>query len=99
MTNLCSCGCSQSHVIARRKSSDDFTLKIWSDGDITFWFGEVLKGLGRPNPVKAKAVRLFMDDFEVLSTDEIPLVVKQAIKLLNKGVSEETIRAQVLKSL
>jgi hypothetical protein len=99
MTNqICSCGCTKSHEIARRKSFDDYTIKIWSDGVLTYWFGEVLKGSGRPNAVKAQAVRLLMDDFGVLTTDEIPMVVNRAIKLLKKGVPEADVRAQVLDS-
>ncbi len=98
MTNLtcCTCGCTESHVIARRKSFDDYTIKIWSDGVLTYSLGEVLKGTGRGNPVKAQAVRLLMEDFGVLTTDEIPMVVKEAIKLLKKGVPEADVRARVM---
>ena len=31
----CSCGCTEAHVVARRKTFDDITVQIWSDGAVT----------------------------------------------------------------
>jgi hypothetical protein len=96
---LCSCGCTEPHVIARRKSADDYTLKVWADGDVTFFFGHYIRGFGRQSPEKAQAVRVLMDDFGVLTTDEIPGAVKHAMKLLKKGTPEGEVRSQVLRAL
>jgi|SRR6185312_10449659 len=31
----CSCGCTETHVVARRKTFDNVSVQIWSDGAVT----------------------------------------------------------------
>lgn len=81
---LCSCGCTEPHVIAKREAFDGVRLSIWSDGAITHAVTSAyLRGLGarRSNwgrRARVRAVRLMMDDFAVFTAAEIPTVIKIA---------------------
>jgi hypothetical protein len=44
--NVCSCGCDDSHVIAKRLTADGKIVWFWSDGMVTFALGLAVKGAG-----------------------------------------------------
>jgi len=83
---LCSCGCSEPHVIMTRETADGVKLSIWSDGSITCRrLGTYLRGLGMGRSayaakVRARAVRLIADDLPLYTSAEVPAAVKVAEK-------------------
>ena len=49
---MCTCGKSEKHVIATRKTYDDVKIQLWSDGVVTSGMGFGLKGVGTPRTTK-----------------------------------------------
>lgn len=84
--DLCSCGCTTVHVIARRETADGRALTILSDGVILAGpakFSPVLRGLGSPRSnytagKRLAAVALMLDDLSLFDIAEIPAVIKCA---------------------
>jgi hypothetical protein len=57
-SNPCSCGCTEAHVIARRKTFDGIAVQLWSDGAVTCGINTYVamaprSAHGRRNAVKA----------------------------------------------
>lgn len=82
-TTNCTCGCTESHVIATRITADGVTIKCWSDGDVTDRLSVALKGLGRSRTTYAresdrKALLDIMDDLSLLDYCEIVPAIKLA---------------------
>jgi hypothetical protein len=83
---ICSCGCTDVHVIAYRPTADDRHVAIHSDGSITVGrtkLGSLIKGLGRPfskytRARRKRAVMLILDDIELYTLAEIPAAVRIA---------------------
>lgn len=52
---VCSCGETEHHIIARRKTADGIGVCVWSDGLVTGYLGMVLPGVTcvRPRTVEA----------------------------------------------
>jgi hypothetical protein len=101
---LCSCGCTEPHVIATRETFDGVQLSIWSDGSITHGrLGTYLRGLGecRSNygrRARVRAVRLMADDFAVFTAAEIPTVIKIAEATFAHSYSSEVDRRNDARS-
>lgn len=81
---LCSCGCREAHVIAKRETADGVRVEIWSDGDITRR-GFALPGVGqgRSNWSRrafAQAARDLCDDIALFTIAELPAALKAARK-------------------
>lgn len=106
--SACSCGCTAPHPIATRETADGRRVLVLSDGAIIDGpskFSPVLRGLGAPRSryareLRARAVRLLLDSFDVLDHAEIA----KAIKLAERGfrmrfVDERSHRAFVFRSL
>lgn len=56
MSPTCSCGDARPHEIARRRTADDATVVLWSDGAVTGRLGYALPGVPIARPKTAEAI-------------------------------------------
>lgn len=78
VTKFCTCGETEPHTIAKRRTADGITVMLWSDGAVTGAFGGRFPGLPvrRPRTVeganKARRVgRLFLGEVEIYDEAEL----------------------------
>lgn len=55
---MCTCGRTDPHVIARRRTADGFTVCAWSDGPVTAELGRKIDGLPIVRPTTPEAIEL-----------------------------------------
>ncbi len=55
---VCTCGRTDPHVIARRRTADGFTVCAWSDGPVTAELGRKIDGLPIVRPRTPEAIEL-----------------------------------------
>ncbi len=66
----CSCGNTDPHTIARRRTVEDIDLAFWSDGQLTGRFGHYLLEIGRKRLPRA-SIDLLLNEAALLSLDEV----------------------------
>lgn len=92
--DICSCGESAPHVIARRSTADGIGVEIWHDGAVTGRLGRALPGVAicRPRSVKALesarlASSLISDDISMYDCAELPRIYDTARKVAARNGS------------
>ena len=75
---ICSCGNPESHIIARRKTADEKSVLLWSDGSLTWALGHAVRGSAQPRTEKQRnaalrAGRLVLGDVCLYDADEVPV--------------------------
>lgn len=85
-TDVCSCGCTEDHVIARAQTFDGVAVQLWSSGDITGRLGTYPAGLGkaRSRVTALGAARLAWDEISLYDWAEVATLVKTARKALEQ---------------
>lgn len=90
-TPMCSCGCSERHVIAKRSTADGIDVRIWHDGAVTGRLG-ALPGVTivRPRTLEAierarRAAWLLAGEVETYDLSELPRLYTCARRLAAKG--------------
>jgi hypothetical protein len=94
----CSCGCSEVHEVAWRRTADNKRVTFWSDGPVTGPFGFNLRGVGSAKSAWStkrdlRAVWIVADLVGFLDFSEVGAAVKTARKLCEK--SGWTIKAAI----
>lgn len=76
---LCSCGCAEAHVVARRTTLDGVAVELWSDGPVTGRLGYAIDGvpMARPRTATGRSVALaagwmLLGEVEILDAEELP---------------------------
>jgi hypothetical protein len=69
--------------IAFRRTHDGKTLRLWSDGSLTWAFGEYVRGTARPRTTEQselalRAGWLVLGEVEIVDSDDVPLLVVAA---------------------
>ena len=101
---ICPCGDTEAHVIAKRVTFDGKRLSFWSDGDVTQILGYGIKGLGQPRSAAGFAANLeaskaMMPNVALYTFDELRVALKQARKLARRGVAGQDLRTQVREAV
>lgn len=99
--NACTCGCTEVHRIAYRRTADDMRVELWSDGMVTWAMGLFMRGVGKPRHKYVERANRFAldaiaDDVSLYDAEELPSVVRTARKLARQnGWTLETLRKRV----
>lgn len=90
----CSCGQTESHVIARRNTADDVAVEIWHDGCVTGRFGRALPGVPCVRPRTQEAVereivaaRLFSDKVSLYNLAELPALYTECRRVARNSLN------------
>lgn len=80
---MCTCGRSDSHQIAWRRTFDDKIVCLWSDGALTWALGAAIRGTSFPRTdaqrdVARRVGRLVLEDVCLYDTDEVPGLISAA---------------------
>lgn len=76
---MCSCGKTESHIVATRRTMDNIRIHLWSDGDVTGGLGITIDR-GRALPMAA--ARSFLETATLFSWEELPALLKHARKAI-----------------
>ncbi len=104
---FCSCGCKETHEIARRRTADEKTVIAWSDGDVTWGMGLGIRGIGGGKSAYArgrnvKAAWALMGLVELLDSSEIPRAARAARKAVrnpNPPTRANVFESEILQAL
>lgn len=93
LTNHCSCGCAERHVVAKRLTSDGIGVMLWSTGMVSGRF-ETLPGVPARRPRTAEgqakamaAGHLFMGWVELYELVELPDLYEACERVARRGGS------------
>jgi hypothetical protein len=96
----CSCGESEPHVIARRRTADGIGVDFWHDGAITGLFGRALPGVpvARPRSAEGLALtqataNLVAGEIELYDLADLPRLVDVARRVAKRGGLPGDLRA------
>lgn len=92
----------KSEIIARRKTSDDKAVSLWSDGSLTWGAWNVIKG--SPHAKTDEQIRealdagwLVMGEIELYDADEVPRLIEVARKVARRGGLPGDLRREFAK--
>ena len=101
---MCTCGRTDPHVIARRRTADDYTVCAWSDGPVTAVLGLGIRGVPivRPRTPGAtetaiRAGALTLGEVELWTWDELPALYAACRKVAAKGGDPGDVRAELAR--
>lgn len=102
MLPICTCGCTEPHVIATRRTADGYTVQAWSDGPVTAALGMGIRGLPivRPRTAEAldtakSAASLFMGEVSLWDLAEAPALYAACRKVAAAGGLPGDVRAEM----
>ena len=89
-------------IVARRKTSDDKEVALWSDGSLTWGRWNVIKGSphARTPAQIEEALRagwLVMGEIELYDAEEVPRLIEVARKVARRGGDPGDVRAEFAK--
>lgn len=96
----CSCGDAANHVVARRQTADGKRVLLWSDGSLTWGFGEAVTGSARPSTA-SQAERalcagwLVMGEVGIYDADELSELVAAARFVAERSRLPGDVRARL----
>lgn len=99
ITSKCSCGETESHIVARRQTADGIGVEIWHDGAITGRMGLRLQGVpvARPRTEKSLALAqataaLFSENVAMYDAAELPRLYVCAKAVATRGGASGDLR-------
>lgn len=77
---MCTCGRTDDHVIAERRTLDGVLVCAWSNGDVTGVLGMWPRGIGRTkmNATQKRAAQLLLDEVCLYDWSELGDLIKTA---------------------
>lgn len=101
---MCTCGRTDPHVIARRRTADNYTVCAWSDGPVTAELGTGIRGVPilRPRTPDAaklarRAAELFLGEAGLWTWDELPALYAACRKVAAKGGLPGDVRTELAR--
>ena len=97
----CTCGLTEDHIIATRKTADDRIVHLWNDGQVTFALGVYLRGIGRSRSASGRRLDLragwiVLGEVESYDAEELPALVRAAQRAVRlPGANSESALAQI----
>jgi hypothetical protein len=96
----CPCGEDEPHVMARRKTAQGSTVKLWSDGSLTWALGRYVKGSPHARTPGQLATAhaagwLVMGEVELYDDDEVESLVRAARWAAERGLDHGAMRARM----
>ena len=79
-TNSCSCGCSETHVVATRQTWDSAPVTMWSDGAVEVQDGDVTRRVSVGTEVGWRV----MEEVSCFEASEVPARVMRMSRVVSR---------------